>query len=157
MKILFLVIGKTSERWLDEGISEYMMRIKRYAPFELTVIPDMRNRGKIDIAQLKKLEGECILKSVKDTDVVCLLDEKGKQFSSISLADWINKEFSITSKRIVFVIGGAYGFSDAVYLRSNFTLSLSPMTFSHQMVRLIFLEQLYRAFTIINNEPYHHA
>lgn len=157
MKSLLLVVGKTNENWLNEAVNEYKNRISRYISFEMTVIPDMKNRGKIETERLKKQEGECILKSIHDTDIVCLLDEHGKQHSSEAFSNWINNNFMITSKRIVFIIGGAYGFSDPVYKRANHLISLSPMTFSHQMVRLIFTEQLYRAFTIIKNEPYHHA
>ncbi|MDD2564162.1 MAG: 23S rRNA (pseudouridine(1915)-N(3))-methyltransferase RlmH [Salinivirgaceae bacterium] len=157
MKSLLLVVGKTNENWLSEAVNEYKNRISRYIQFEMTVIPDMKNRGKIETEKLKKQEGECILKSINDADIICLLDEQGKQYSSEGFSNWINNNFMITSKRIVFIIGGAYGFSDSVYKRANYLISLSPMTFSHQMVRIIFTEQLYRAFTIIKNEPYHHA
>lgn len=156
MKTLLLVVGKTSEKWLNEGIGDYSMRINRYVPFEIQVIADMKNRGKIDNEMLKKQEGEKILASIQEKDVVVLLDENGKQFSSVAFATWIERDFLITSRRLVFIVGGAYGFSNEVYERANFKISLSAMTFSHQMVRLIFSEQLYRAFTIINMEPYHH-
>jgi 23S rRNA (pseudouridine1915-N3)-methyltransferase len=157
MKALLLVVGKTSEKWLNDGIGDYSTRINRYIPFEMLVIADMKNRGKIDNETLKKQEGEKILSSILEKDVVVLLDENGKHFSSVAFAIWIERDFLITSRRIVCVIGGAYGFSREVYERANFKISLSAMTFSHQMVRLIFVEQLYRAFTIINKEPYHHV
>ena len=157
MKALLLVIGKTNEKWLNVAIEDYKSRICRYIPFEITVITDMKNRGKIDTEQLKKQEGESILKTTKESDIICLLDDKGKTFTSELFSKWIDSNFLITSKRVVFIVGGAYGFSNAIYSRANHIIRLSPMTFSHQMVRLIFTEQLYRAFTIINNEPYHHA
>jgi 23S rRNA (pseudouridine1915-N3)-methyltransferase len=156
MKALLLVVGKTSQKWLNEGINDYYSRINRYVSFEIIVIDDMRNRGKIDNEKLKKQEGEKILASLNEKDFVILLDENGKQFSSVSYASWIEKEFLISSRRLVFVVGGAYGFSNDVYERANFKISLSSLTFSHQMVRLIFVEQFYRAFTIIRGEPYHH-
>ncbi|HPW67079.1 MAG TPA: 23S rRNA (pseudouridine(1915)-N(3))-methyltransferase RlmH [Salinivirgaceae bacterium] len=156
MKILLLVVGKTSEKWLQEGINNYVARINNYVEFEVEVIPDHKNRGKIDVERLKKIEGEKILTSVNEKDVVILLDEKGKEFSSIKFATWLDQNYYITSKRLVFVVGGAYGFSNSVYDSANHIIRLSSMTFSHQMVRLFFVEQLYRAFTIIKNEPYHH-
>ncbi len=156
MKILLLVVGKTSEKWLQEGINNYKTRVNNYVQFEIEIIPDYKNRGKIDIESLKKIEGDKILASVNEKDVVILLDEKGKEFSSVEFATWIDRNYYITSKKLVFVVGGAYGFSNSVYDRANHIIRLSSMTFSHQMVRLFFVEQLYRAFTIIKNEPYHH-
>ena len=156
MKILLLVVGKTSEKWLQEGIDNYIARINNYVQFEIEIIADHNNRGKIDIDSLKKLEGDKILASVNEKDVVILLDENGKEFSSVEFATWLDKNYYITSKRLVFVVGGAYGFCNLVYERANQVVRLSSMTFSHQMVRLFFVEQLYRAFTIIKGEPYHH-
>ncbi len=157
MRALLLLVGKTTEKWLNEGIGDYSTRINRYVPFEMQVLSDMKNRGKIDTETLKKQEGEKLLAAINDKDVVVLLDENGKSFSSTTFASWIEKEYLLSSRRVVFVIGGAYGFSKDVYERAFFKISLSAMTFSHQMVRLIFVEQFYRAFTIIKGEPYHHA
>lgn len=156
MKILLLVVGKTSEKWLQEGINYYISRVNNYVQFEIEVISDHKNRGKIDVESLKKLEGEKILTSVNEKDVVILLDERGKEFRSIEFATWLERNYYITSKRLVFVVGGAYGFNNSVYDRANHIIRVSSMTFSHQMVRLFFIEQLYRAFTIIKKEPYHH-
>lgn len=155
MKILLIEVGKTKESWLTEGIDKYHKRIMHYCDFDIFTIND-RNKGKIEPELCKKTEGEQVLSKIKDNDYVCLLDERGSYFSSIELSEWFNKRLQQTSKSIVFVIGGAYGFSQSVYDRANAQLSLSKMTFSHQIIRLIFAEQLYRVFTILNHEPYHH-
>ncbi len=156
MKILFLVIGKTDERYLEEGIQKYIKRLEHYVSFEMKVIPDIKNRKNLSEEQQKKLEGELILSNVNVSDELVLLDENGKTFSSVSFSQWIDRQQNIGNKRIIFVVGGPYGFSKEVYEKSKAKISLSEMTFSHQMIRLIFVEQLYRAFTIIKGEPYHH-
>lgn len=156
MKILFLVIGKTDESYLETGISKYIKRLERYIPFEMKVIPDIKNRKTLSEEQQKKLEGELILSQFNTGDEMILLDEKGKTFSSVSFSQWIEHKLNTSNKRLIFVVGGPYGFSNDVYDKAKVKISLSEMTFSHQMIRLIFVEQLYRAFTIIKGEPYHH-
>lgn len=148
------MVGKTNEKYFIDAISEYEKRIKRFIPFEIITIPDSKGIKSADV--LKGSEGELILKSVKDEDYVVLLDEKGKSFTSVKFAAYVERLLCRSDKRIVFVIGGAYGFSQPVYERADDKISLSEMTFSHQLVRVVFTEQLYRAFTIINNQPYHH-
>ena len=155
MKTELLVVGKTVNNHIKECIADYAERIRHYMPFNLTVIPDLKNTKSLSEEQQKKQEGDLILKQLQATDTVVLLDEHGKTFRSIDFAKWLQQK-QATARRLVFVIGGPYGFSEAVYQRANEKLSLSPMTFSHQMVRLIFTEQLYRACTIIKGEPYHH-
>ena len=155
MKTELLVVGKTVSNHIKECIADYAERIRHYMPFNLTVIPDLKNTKSLSEEQQKKQEGDLILKQLQATDTVVLLDEHGKTFRSIDFAKWLQQK-QTTARRLVFVIGGPYGFSEAVYQRANEKLSLSPMTFSHQMVRLIFTEQLYRACTIIKGEPYHH-
>lgn len=157
MKILFLVIGKTDESYLDTGILKYIKRLEHYVPFEMKIIPDIKNRKTLTEDQQKKAEGELILSNINIGDDLVLLDENGKTFSSVTFSQWIEKQMNIGSKRIIFVVGGPYGFSKEVYAKAKFKISLSEMTFSHQMIRLIFVEQLYRAFTIIKGEPYHHV
>ncbi len=155
MKIECSWIGKTQEPYLEEGIRIYEKRLKHYLPFELVLIPELRGGGKLPAEETKRLEGERLLARLKPEDYLILLDEKGQSFSSSRFATWLDQRMQTTYKRLVFQIGGAYGFSEAVYNRANAKLSLSDMTFSHQMVRLFFLEQLYRAMTILRNEPYH--
>ena len=157
MKIVFLVIGKTDESYLDTGILKYIKRLEHYVPFEMKIIPDIKNRKTLTEEQQKKAEGELILSNINVGDDLVLLDENGKTFSSVSFSQWIEKQMNIGSKRMIFVVGGPYGFSKEVYAKAKFKISLSEMTFSHQMIRLIFVEQLYRAFTIIKGEPYHHV
>ena len=157
MKILFVVIGKTDESYLDTGICKYIKRLEHYIPFEMKVIPDIKNRKTLTEEQQKKAEGDLILSQLNPGDDLILLDEKGKTFTSVMFSQWIEKQMNAGSKRIVFVVGGPYGFSKDVYDKAKFKISLSEMTFSHQMIRLIFVEQLYRAFTIIKGEPYHHV
>ena len=156
MKITLLTVGKTDRDWLRQGLDIYVSRLKHYIPFTLTEIPELKNVSALSKEQIKVKEGELILKNVRTTDDLILLDEHGKEYSSVQLAKILQDKISYECKDIVFVIGGAYGFSDAVYARANSKLSLSKMTFSHQMVRTIFAEQLYRAFTIMKGEPYHH-
>ena len=156
MKITLLTVGKTDKDWVKQGIDIYASRMKHYFPFSIVEIPELKNASSLSQEQIKTKEGELILKNVKPADEVILLDERGREFSSMEFAKALQDKISYTGKDIVFVIGGAYGFSDAVRQRSNSKISLSRMTFSHQMVRAIFVEQLYRAFTIMKGEPYHH-
>lgn len=156
MKITLLTVGKTDRDWIRQGLDIYVSRLRHYIPFVLNEIPELKNVSALTKEQIKAREGELILKNVRPTDDLILLDEHGKEYSSTELSRVIQDKISYVGKDIVFVIGGAYGFSDAVYQRANSKLSLSKMTFSHQMVRAIFAEQLYRAFTIIKGEPYHH-
>ncbi len=155
MKTELILVGKTVNKHIDACISDYADRIGHYMPFGITVIPELKNTKALSEQQQKVSEGELILKNIQPSDVVVLLDEHGKEFRSIEMATWLEKKQQ-TARRLVFVIGGPYGFSDDVYKRANEKLSLSKMTFSHQMVRMIFTEQLYRACTIIKGEPYHH-
>lgn len=156
MKITLLVIGKTDAGYFIDAVSEYQKRLEHYIPFEIQVIPDIKNTKNLTVEQQKEKEGELILKNLQPGDYVVLLDERGKEYSSLQFASYIEKKTHNVPKRLVFIIGGPYGFSGAVYDKANEKLTLSRMTFSHQMVRLIFVEQLYRAMTILNNEPYHH-
>lgn len=156
MKITLLTVGKTDKDWVKQGLDIYVSRLKHYIPFSIVEIPELKNVSALTKEQIKSKEGELILKNIRPTDDVILLDERGKEYTSVELARIIQDKISYAGKDIVFIIGGAYGFSDAVYQRSNSKLSLSKMTFSHQMVRAIFAEQIYRAFTIMRGEPYHH-
>lgn len=156
MKITLLTVGKTDKDWVKQGIDIYASRMKHYFPFSIVEIPELKNVSSLSQDQIKTKEGELILKNVKPTDDMILLDERGREFSSMEFAKALQDKISYNGKDIIFVIGGAYGFSDAVRQRSNSKISLSKMTFSHQMVRAIFVEQLYRAFTIMKGEPYHH-
>ena len=155
MKTILLLVGKTQNKIFQAGISDYSERITHYMPFEIKVIPELKNTRNLTEEQQKAREGELILKELQPADTVVLMDEHGKELRSIELAQWLQGKQNI-SRRLVFVIGGPYGFSPDVYARANEQLSLSKMTFSHQMVRLIMVEQLYRACTIIKGEPYHH-
>ena len=156
MTIKILAIGKTDSASLQDLIAEYEKRLRHYIKFELEIIPDIKNAKNLSEAQQKEKEGELILKNLNATDVLVLLDEKGKQFGSVEFSDYLQKKMNSGIKQLVLVIGGPYGFSDAVYTKAQTKISLSKMTFSHQMVRLFLVEQLYRAFTILKNEPYHH-
>lgn len=156
MKISLLLIGKTAFPYLSEGISLYEKRLGFYTNYIRIEIPDLKSASSLSTEQIKSKEGELILKNVKPGDELILLDERGKQFASQEWASHLEKKLLYSGKDVVFVIGGAYGFSQEVYDRADEKISLSRMTFSHQMVRLIFLEQLYRAFTIMKGEPYHH-
>lgn len=156
MKITLLTVGKTDKDWVRQGLDIYVSRLKHYVPFSITEIPELKNVSALTKDQIKTKEGELILKNIRNTDDVILLDERGKEYSSMELARILQDKMTYGGRDIVYVIGGAYGFSDAVYARANSKLSLSRMTFSHQMVRAIFAEQIYRAFTIMKGEPYHH-
>ena len=155
MKTELILVGKTVNKHFNAGINDYVERIGHYMPFSITTIPELKNTKNLSESQQKEREGELILKQIQSTDTVVLLDEHGKEFRSIEFADWIQKKQN-TARRLIFVIGGPYGFSNDVYERANEKISLSQMTFYHQMVRLIFTEQIYRACTIIKGEPYHH-
>ena len=155
MKTELLLVGKTVNKHLIAGINDYVERTNHYMPFNITVIPELKNTKALTEEQQKEREGDLILQKLQSSDTVVLLDEHGKELRSIELADWLQRKQN-TTRRLVFIIGGPYGFSKAVYERANERLSLSKMTFSHQMVRLIFCEQIYRACTIIRGEPYHH-
>jgi len=157
MKITLLLTGKTKNGFIEEGIGIYEQRIKHYVPFSIVELAEPKKSGKPNEFTIKEKEGEQILKYLSQDDDVVLLDERGKMLSSIEMADFIKKKSVGSVKNLVFITGGAYGFSQSVYDRANTMLSLSKMTFSHQVIRIIFLEQLYRAFTIIRNEPYHHG
>ena len=157
MKIRFLVVGKTAFEDLKVGEQRYQRRLGHYCSYERLDLPDIKNPKALSQAQIKEKEGAQILAKISPTDFLVLLDENGKQFSSVDFAQWIAQKQLQHNGAFVFVIGGAYGFSQAVYERAQFKQSLSNMTFSHQMVRMIFLEQLYRAFSILKGEPYHHA
>ena len=156
MKITLLTVGKTDRDWVKQGLDIYVSRLKHYIPFSVVEIPELKNVSALTKDQIKTREGELILKNVKPTDDVILMDERGKQYSSVEFAKVLQEKISYVGKDIIFIIGGAYGFSDDVYERANSKISLSKMTFSHQMVRAIFAEQIYRAFTIMRGEPYHH-
>lgn len=155
MKITLLVVGKTTDKTLDSLIADYQKRLTHYISFEMQVIPELKNAKSLSFEQQKTLEGQEILKVVGLTAFVVLLDEHGKEYRSIEFADYLQKRMS-AGQDMYFVVGGPYGFSPEVYARANGKISLSQMTFSHQMIRLIFVEQIYRAMTILRNEPYHH-
>lgn len=156
MKIKLLTVGKTDSRPLKQLIDEYCKRLGFYIPFSMDIIPDIKNTKNLTAKQQKIAEGKELLKKIEKSDAVILLDENGKLYNSIQFSAFLQKKMNSGLKKIVFVIGGPYGFSDDLYNRCNEKVSLSPMTFSHQMVRLFFTEQLYRSFTILRNEPYHH-
>lgn len=156
MRISLLTVGKTDVKWVREGLETYVSRLSHYVPFSLEEIPELRNASALSREQIREKEGELILRRLKDTDEVILLDEHGREYRSVEWAAFLGEKLSRSSRDLVFVVGGAYGFSRKVYDRAASRLSLSKMTFSHQMVRTIFAEQLYRAFTIIKGEPYHH-
>ena len=155
MKIRLLVVGKTKEKEIQSGIDEYLKRLTRYINFQMEVIPDVKVSKKMSSGEVKNLEGKEILKRL-DKDVLILLDEKGKEFTSVGFAKWIENQQMNSTKQLTFLIGGAHGFSEEVYQRATSKIALSKMTFTHQMIRLIFIEQLYRTFTIIKGEKYHH-
>ncbi len=156
MKITLLTVGETDRNWTRDGLETYSSRLRHYVPFTVKEIPELRNAASLSREQIQEKEGDLILKMLKPTDEVILLDERGKEFSSLEWAADLERRMALSGRDIVFVIGGAYGFSRKVYDRSDFRMSLSRMTFSHQMVRVIFTEQLYRAFTIMRGQPYHH-
>ena len=156
MKIELIIVGKTDSSWIQDGFNVYKKRLSHYISFNTVLIPNLKNRKNLSIQQQKDLEGKLILKYIQPTDFVVLLDEKGKSLSSIDFSNFLQQKMNMGTKKLVFVIGGAFGFSKEIYDVSNQLFSLSKMTFSHQMIRPFFVEQLYRAFTILNNEPYHH-
>ena len=156
MNIKLIAIGKTDNKSLQSLIDDYTKRLSFYIKFELDIIPDIKNVKNLSESQQKEKEGELILSKIYPTDNLILLDENGKSFSSVSFSNELQKKMNAGIKTLIFVIGGPYGFSDAVYAKANGKISLSQMTFSHQMVRLFFIEQVYRGFTILKNEPYHH-
>jgi 23S rRNA (pseudouridine1915-N3)-methyltransferase len=156
MKITLLLNGKTEDDHIIKGFAVYEQRLRRYIGFETVVIPALKNTKALSIDQQKQKEGELILKSIQSSDRLILLDENGKEYNSVGFADMVQQQMNSGIKNLVFVVGGPYGFSEEIYQRANGKLSLSKMTFSHQMVRLFFVEQLYRAMTILKNEPYHH-
>lgn len=156
MNIKLIVIGKTIKSYLQEGEHEYEKRLGKYLKFEEIVIPELKNAGNLSFDQIKDREGKLILSKLSSNEYLILLDERGKELSSVEFSRWIEQKQVQSISRLCFVIGGAYGFSDEVYEKSQYKLSLSKMTFSHQMVRIFFKEQLYRAYSILNGEPYHH-
>ena len=156
MKITLLVVGKTNDPHFIAGIEEYAKRIRHYLPFDIEVIPELRNPKSLSEEHQKEKEADLLLKAFQPGDHIVLLDEHGREHRSVELAAWMEKRMAAGLKRMVFVVGGPYGFSPRIYEKANEKVSLSRMTFSHQMIRLIFTEQIYRAMTIINGEPYHH-
>jgi len=156
MKITLIAIGRTVEKHYITAINDYIERTKHFVPFTMEVIPELKNTKSLSMDQQKDKEGELILKAFQPGDYIVLLDEYGKEYRSLDFAYWVEKKMANVGKRLVFVIGGPYGFSQKVFQAANEKISLSKMTFSHQMVRLIFVEQLYRAMTILNGGPYHH-
>jgi len=155
MKVAFWAIGKTNEKYLEQGTSIFQKRLNHYLPFEYKIFPDIRNGGKLSAKQLKIKEAQLILQHLKNDDYLILLDEQGKEFDSLGFAQWMERNLQRSQKRLIFLVGGAFGFDQQLYERADVKIALSKMTFSHQMVRLFFLEQLYRAMTILRNEPYH--
>ena len=156
MKITLLVVGKTEDKYLIEGIEKYLSRLKHYISFNLLVIPEIKNTKNLSEAQQKSKEAELIHKQISNLDTVILMDEKGKKYTSVAFSNYLNKQMIGSVQHLIFIIGGPYGFDESIYKRANGSMSLSDMTFSHQMVRLFFVEQLYRAFSILKGEPYHH-
>ena len=156
MKINLIVISKTDQKYMQEGVQEYVKRLSRYIQFEMTEIPDLKNAKNLSTDEQKKKEGELILSKIEKGSEIILLDDKGKDYTSMQFSKLLQDKMNSGIKTLTFVVGGPYGFSDDVYAVAQSKFSLSKMTFSHQMVRLIFLEQLYRGFTILKNEPYHH-
>lgn len=157
MKITLIAIGKTEDKYLIEGIDKYINRLKHYINFSFLAIPDVKNVKNLSEAQQKAKEAELLHKQINNGDVVVLLDEKGKKYSSVEFSNYLNKQMVGSVQHLIFIIGGPYGFNDTIYKRANALISLSDMTFSHQMIRLFFVEQLYRGFSILKGEPYHHA
>lgn len=156
MLINLILVGKTNDSYLISGIKKYVNRLKFYVNLKIIEIPEIKNSKNLNFTLQKEKEGKLILQKITNGGYIILLDERGKEFSSEKFANWINKKQISSVKNLTFIIGGPYGFSDEIYKISNEKISLSQMTFSHQMIRLLFVEQLYRAYTIINNEPYHH-
>lgn len=156
MSIELIVVGKTDSKEVNALVEMYLKRVNHYCRFAITTLPDVKNTKSLSVKQQRALEGEAILRQLGEGDYVVLLDEKGEEMRSVEFAYWLQKRMNSGMRRLVLVIGGPYGFSEDLYARANGKLSLSRMTFSHQIVRAIFAEQIYRAFTILNNEPYHH-
>ena len=156
MKIRLITIGVTDKNYMKEGITDYVKRLSYYIPLDISEIPDIKNRNSLPFEIQKEKEGEMILKRLENGDILILLDDKGEEFTSVEFSKWIEKKMIAGTRQLVFAVGGPYGFSKAVYQRCEYKISLSQLTFSHQMVRLIFVEQLYRAMTILKNESYHH-
>lgn len=156
MEIELMTVGKTTSKIIIAGIEEYTRRLRHYIPYSINSLPDVRNAGKLKADQQKEAEGEMILSKLTASDFVVLLDERGKEYTSMEFSAFLERQMVSGRKRVVFVVGGPYGFSQAVYDRADSKLSLSKMTFNHEMVRLFFTEQVYRAMTILRNEPYHH-
>jgi 23S rRNA (pseudouridine1915-N3)-methyltransferase len=156
MKIVLLQTGKTSEKYINEGVTNFAVRLQKYSVFEIVTLPDIRNTRSMPVKEQKAREGEKIVQFLRNDDYIVVLDENGKEFTTVEFSEKLEKIFMMQKKRIVFVIGGAYGFSEEVFGKADLRLSLSRMTFSHQVVRLLFMEQLYRVFTVLKGEPYHH-
>lgn len=156
MKIILAVIGKTEVGFVRQGIEEYVKRLRHYATFNIQYVGDVKGTRNMSEAQQKTAEGKSLLDAIENSDYVVLLDEHGSERTSVDFSQWMQRRMSSGSKRLVFVVGGPYGFSQEVYDRANEKISLSKMTFPHELVRLVFVEQLYRAFTILKHEPYHH-
>ena len=156
MTIILLTVGKTDVKWVKEGLDLYASRLRHYVPFSIVEIPELKKVSALTRQQIKEKEGELILKQIGPQDILTLLDEHGRECRSLEFSEFLEKQMATGAKSIIFTVGGAYGFSEEVYKRANWKISLSKMTFSHQMVRTIFAEQLYRAFTILKGEPYHH-
>lgn len=156
MEIMLLTVGKTNMSFVSNGIDEYCSRLKRYITYKIVCLPDIKNSRKLTFEQQKEAEGKALLDSLLPSDFVILLDERGRQYKSLEFADMLQQKMASGLKRLVFIIGGPYGFAKSVYDRGNSLLSLSKMTFNHEMVRLFFTEQVYRAMTILRGEPYHH-
>jgi 23S rRNA (pseudouridine1915-N3)-methyltransferase len=156
MKITLLAIGKTNTKYLQEGVEQYIKRLSHYIPFEFKILPDVKTTKGLTQEKQKEMEGQMFLNCIQSGDVVVLLDEKGKEMTSREFSVYLDKKMVTVAKNLIFVIGGPYGFSQEMYNRANEKLSLSKMTFSHEMIRLFFIEQIYRAMTILKGEPYHH-
>ena len=156
MEITLIVIGKTNAKYLIEGLDEYTRRLKHYITYNINILPDIKNTKNLTEEQQKETEGKLILNALKPGDFLVLLDERGKEFSSMQFSDYLQRKMNSGLRRLVFVVGGPFGFSKDVYNKADEKLSLSKMTFSHEMIRLFFTEQIYRAMTIIRGEPYHH-
>lgn len=156
MKITLLAIGKTNAKYLQEGIEQYIKRLSHYIPFEFKILPDVKTTKGLTQEKQKEMEGQMFLNCIQSGDVVVLLDEKGKEMTSREFSVYLDKKMVTVAKNLIFVIGGPYGFSQEIYNRANEKLSLSKMTFSHEMIRMFFIEQIYRAMTILKGEPYHH-
>lgn len=156
MELILLSIGKISTSWIRDGVNEFEKRIDKYIKFRSLEIPDIKNSKSLPIEKIKEEEGKNIISELTVSDLVVILDEKGKELSSRELSGWIEKSFSTGKKRLVFIIGGPFGFSDEVYRRAEYKIALSRLTFTHEMARLFFTEQIYRSMTILKGEPYHH-